>query len=181
MGDPSARVFEVFLIISQSLLAWKLGASAVTTNQLLRHPHRPHLSHTTAAATASCQASFTAAPSSTPPYPIADPYGDHALGCPRSLPCRTIFTRHPHSASGRRLRYLSDGQKTWFILPCSHYSVDDPWLLSTSKEPSLSNSNSTLKYLIVFICKFGIRRDAGYRLFTELILDSILDVVNLGT
>ena len=155
------------------------------TRRLFSHhqpaPATPPLHPPTTYYCRNCQASFTAAPSSTPPCPIADPYGDHALGCPRSLPCRTIFTRHPHSASDRRLRYLSDGQKTWFILPCSHYSVDDPWLLSTSKEPSLSNSNSTLKYLIVFICKFGIRRDAGYRLFTELILDSILNVVNLGT
>ena len=31
-----------------------------------------------------CQASFTAAPSPTPSYPIVDPFGDHALGCPNT-------------------------------------------------------------------------------------------------
>ena len=31
----------------------------------------------------------------TLPCPIADPYGNHALGCPRSLPYRTIFWYDP--------------------------------------------------------------------------------------
>ena len=42
-----------------------------------------------------CHASFTAAPSTTPSYPIVDPYGDHALGCPRSVPYRTIYWHDP--------------------------------------------------------------------------------------
>ena len=42
-----------------------------------------------------CQASFTAEPSSTASYPIVDPYGDHALGCRRSLPHRTTFWHDP--------------------------------------------------------------------------------------
>ena len=37
----------------------------------------------------------TATPSSTLSYPIVDPYGDHVLGCPRSLPYRTIFWHDP--------------------------------------------------------------------------------------
>ena len=32
---------------------------------------------------------------STPSYPIVDPFGDHALGCPRSLPYRITFWHDP--------------------------------------------------------------------------------------
>ena len=49
-----------------------------------------------------CQAPVTAEPPSTPSYPIVDPYGDHALGCRRSLPHRTTSW---HDPTPRRLRF----------------------------------------------------------------------------